>query len=203
MTVTLEQLVAIMPTARSRIGKYLPYINRFLDEFHINTPKRLQHYLAQIAHESGELNNIEENLNYSADRLLVVFPKYFNRGNVSEYARNPKKIGNRVYANRMGNGNEASGDGYNYRGRGIIMLTGRSNYEAYKRYCGYDLIARPSLLAQPLGAVRSSMWFWEKSGCNILADADNIMQITKKINGGYIGLEERKKYLARAKKVIE
>lgn len=173
MTVTLEQLVAIMPTARSRIGKYLPYINRFLDEFHINTPKRLQHYLAQIAHESGELRYVVE------------------------------IASGKAYEGRADLGNTHPGDGVKFKGRGLIQITGRANYEAYRKYCGFDVVSRPTLLEQPLGAVRSSMWYWNTHGLNQLADTDDILKVTRRINGGTNGLAARKVYLSRAKKVID
>lgn len=203
MILTKEQLKTIAPNAGNKIDLYLPYINKLLDEFEINTPLRLQHYLAQILHESGEFKYVEENLNYSAQSLLKTFPKYFTASTVKAYERNPQKIGSRVYANRMGNGNEASGEGYKFRGRGLIQLTGKNNYQLYKGYCGFDVVSKPELIAQPLGAVRSSMWFWKRNGLNALADKDDVVGVTKKINGGTNGLSQRKVYLLRAKLVIK
>lgn len=203
MTITKEQILAIMPNARANADKFLPYINKYAEEFKINTPLRLIHLLANIAVESGELHYTEENLNYSANALLVTFPKYFNRNTALVYARKPEKIANRVYANRGGNGTEASGDGWKYRGRGLFQLTFKANYAAYKAYCGFDVVAKPELIAQPLGATRSAFWYWWKNNLNALADADNTIAIRKKINGGTNGLSAVQQYVARGKKVFK
>lgn len=211
--ITKEILKDIMPNIEKNIlanqnfkgytlDRIVGYLNKYAEEFGITTPLRQAHYLAQIAHECGEFRYTEENLNYSADGLLKVFSKYFNKANVASYARNPKKIASRAYANRMGNGNELSGDGWKYRGRGVIQLTGKDNYSAYKKYCGFDVVAQPDLIAQPVGAIRSSMWFWRLNGLNILADKGEFVLITKRINGGTNGIEDRKKYLQRATKAL-
>lgn len=203
------QLLAVMPNARSVADTYLPYLNKYMAECHINTPLRVCHFLAQIAHESGELKYTSENLNYSASGLLSTFPKYFNSTTAAKYARKPQAIASHVYANRLGNGDEASGDGWKYRGRGLIQYTGKDNYKEYATWCGYDVVKNPDLLSQPLGAVRSACHFFDAHGCNLLADRDNgkdntvCINITKKINGGRNGLVERIKYLVRAKKVIK
>lgn len=172
MQISKLQLLAIMPNARNRVDRFLPYLNRLLDEFHINTPRRVQHYLAQIAHESGELR--------------------YTREIASGWA----------YEGREDLGNTRKGDGVRFKGRGLIQITGRKNYEAYKDYCGFDVVGKPELLEQPLGAVRSSMWVFQKFGCNDLADQDDIMAITRRINGGLNGIIDRKMYLKRAKTVI-
>lgn len=211
--ITKEILKAIMPNVEKNIknnpnfkgydlDRIVGYMNKFAAEFDINPPARWAQYLAQIAHESGELRYTEENLNYSAEGLLKVFPRYFTAVSAGSYARNPYKIGSRVYANRMGNGAEVTGDGYTYRGRGLIQLTGKDNYTAYKKYCGYDVVADPDLLAKPVGAIRSSMWFWRMNGLNIPADKGEFVTITKRINGGTNGIEDRRKYLIRAKNVL-
>lgn len=179
------------------------YLNRYAEEFGITTPARWAHYLAQIAHESGEFRCTEENLNYSAEGLLRVFPKYFSRNNVSGYARNPKKIASRVYANRMGNGSEATGDGWKYRGRGLLQITGEFNYAEYTEYSGFDVLKDPGLLCKPVGATRSSMWCWRLKGLNLLADKGDFTLITKRINGGTNGLAARRNYLIRAKQTLE
>lgn len=204
MKVTKEQLKAIMPNAGKNIDTYLAVINKYLDEFKINTPLRLAHYLAQIAHESGELRYCEENLNYSELNLLRVFPRYFTASLAKQYAHKPAQIGARVYANRMGNGNEASKEGYLFRGRGLIQITGKSNYKKYNAYLTQtgvkvDLLKSPDLLALPVGAVKSSMWFFSTHGCNELADLDDVKAITKVINGGYNGLQARERFLRCAK----
>lgn len=203
MQVTREQLQKIAPNAGKKIDLYLPYINKYMDEFAINTPKRVCHYLAQVLHESNELRAVEENLNYSATRLVQVFPKYFTKVLAQAYDHKPERIANRVYANRMGNGAESTGDGWKYRGRGLIQLTGKANYRTYAGYCGYDVVSQPELIAQPLGAIRSSMWFFKTHGCNELADADNVGAVRRAINGGTNGLDKVKVYLLRAKLYIK
>lgn len=184
------------------LDKIVEYLNRYSEEFGITTPARWAQYLAQIAHESGELRYTEENLNYSTEGLLRVFPKYFNKTNAASYARTPQKIASRVYANRMGNGSEATGDGWKYRGRGLLQITGEFNYAEYTEYCGFDVVKDPDLLAKPVGATRSSMWCWRLKGLNLLADKGDFTLITKRINGGYNGIDERRKYLLRAKRAF-
>jgi len=164
----------------------------------INTKLRVCAFLAQCGHESAEFNVLEENLNYSASALLRVFPRYFNTGNVEKFARKPSLIANKVYGNRMGNiGPE---DGWKYRGRGLIMLTGKSNYSK----CSIDLfdddrlIDNPDMLLEPETAVLTSIWFWERNDLNHWADLSDIKTLTKKINGGYHGLENRVKFYNRA-----
>lgn len=163
----------------------------------------MAHYLSQVIYESGYLKSVEENMNYSAERLLQVFPKYFkSKEEAASYARNPMKIANRVYANRMGNGNEASGDGWRYHGRSFIMLTGRLNYEKFSKYdlCTKDVVINPDSVAEyPLNQV-ASMWFWERNNINAIADLDDgkaigedlVTRITKIVNGGTNGLAQRK-----------
>lgn len=172
------------------------------------------HFLAQLAHESTGFTHLEENLNYSAQRLIVVFPKYFNARTAPEYARNPEKIGNRVYANRNGNGNEKSGDGYKFRGRGLIQCTGRDNYTLFSlSYFGDTrLVKDPALLLDPVIAAMNAAWYWQRNKINDLidedkiigavADCDDIKSVTRKVNGGYNGLDDRKMWLARAKEAF-
>lgn len=180
MKVTREQIIAIMPNAEKSVDKYLIYINGYTEEFHIETPLRMAHFLAQVAHESNELRNVKElgNQNY--------FVMY----------ENGKK------KQMLGNVNK--GDGYKYRGRGLIQITGRANYQAYQDsgYCKGNIMDEPQLLEQPLGAAKSAMWWWWKHGLNALADKDAFVAITKVVNGGTRGLESRRKYLTRAKKVF-
>lgn len=172
MTITKEQLTAIMPNAKSRAEQYIGYITGYAKEFGITTPLRMAHYLAQIAHESEELR----------------YTKEIASGKAYEW--------------RADLGNTHKGDGVRYKGRGLIQITGCANYQAYARYCGFDVVSNPELLERPLGAVRSSMWYWSTHGCNELADQNDIRKVTRKINGGYNGLEDRKKYLERAKKTL-
>lgn len=205
MTITIDQLGIIMPLARrsGRAAKYIDNINKYMQAFEINTPLRAAHFLAQIAHESGELAYTEENLNYRASALLSVFPKYFNSSTAPLYAGKPQKIANRVYANRLGNGSEASGDGWKYRGRGFIQLTGKSNYEKYKAFCGYDVVKNPDLLSGQPGCIRSACWFWHTHKLNASADHNDLKAITKAINGGTNGLSSRQTYLTRALKAFQ
>ena len=188
MDITAANLKQIMPNAVKNVGRnphfsgytfeqILLYILRYAQEFDINTPLRWCHYLAQIAHESAELRYSEE----------IGSGKAYDTGKL---------------AIKLGNTPEADGDGQRFKGRGLIQLTGRANYEAYKKYCGFDVVKQPELLAKPVGAIRSSMWFWKSKGLNELADRDEFTAITKRINGGINGIEDRRKYLAKAKKVL-
>lgn len=164
------------------------------EKFQINSVLRLAHFLAQCAHESGNFKATRENLNYSAEGLCKIFPKYFSAATAGSYARQPEKIANLVYANRMGNGDEASGDGYHFRGRGFIQLTGKSNYEAMAKDGIGDVLAQPDLVATDYPLL-SAAWFWNSRNLSALADQgtgdDTITAITKKINGGTNGLADR------------
>lgn len=208
MQITRNQILAIMPMATRVVDKYLPYLNTHMAECQINTPERVCHFLATIAVESSELRAVEENLNYSAEGLRKTFGKYFKTMAVARsYERHPQQIANRVYANRYGNGNEASGDGWRFRGRGLIQYTFRSNYREYSKWCGYDVEKQPELLALPKGAARSACHYYQAHGCNELADGGGMdavfRAIRKKVNGGTNGLEAVKLYYQRAKKVIK
>ena len=199
MNVTRNQILAIMPMARNAVDKYLPYLNTHMNECGITSRERICHFLATIAVESSELRAVEENLNYSADGLRKTFPKYFKTMAIARsYERHPQQIANRVYANRYGNGNEASGDGWRFRGRGLIQYTFRDNYKEYSKWCGYDVEKQPELLAQPKGAVRSACHYFQSRGCNELADGGN----TDEVNGGTNGLAAVKLYYQRAKQAI-
>ena len=169
----------------------------------INTPLRLAHFFSQISHESG-LKPISENLNYTAKRLWEIFPKYFPTTELcNKYQKNPESIANRVYANRMGNGNEASGDGWKYRGRGFIQITGKENYNSLCNDTGINCVDNPDCLLEEANAMTSALWFWNKKGLNELADIDNIETITKKINGGFNGLAHRKSLLIKWKQILK
>jgi putative chitinase len=162
-----------------------------LPEDMIESPSRIAGFLAQTSHESGKYKFLTENLNYSDKGLLKTFPKYFNESNVMEYARKPEAIANRVYANRMGNGDEVSGDGWRYCGRGLIQLTGKNNYQAFANSEQMNIEEVPDYLITYVGAVRSALWFWNKNNLNDTADAGDLLMMTKKINGGTHGLAER------------
>lgn len=169
------------------------------------------HFIAQVMHESAGLTVLKENLNYSAKALLSTFKKYFTPETAAYYARKPMQIGNKVYANRMGNGPESSGDGYKYRGHGPIQLTGKNNIRAYSRYAyGDDTVVNdPSLLTQPKDAARSAVWFWTTNNCGRYAREDNVIAVSAIINTGrpdtkpqgINGLEDRIEWLHRIKRL--
>ena len=174
------------------IDKYLPWLNMTMLKYDINTPVRQAMFLSQIAHESGNFCHVSENLNYSVNGLRSVFGKYFPNDNLAaEYARKPEKIANRVYANRMGNAEESSGDGWKYRGRGLIQLTGKNNYTAFSLAADNNALLEPELVSEPELAVQSAGWFWDTNGLNALADTGDVRVVTKRINGGYNGLTDR------------
>jgi putative chitinase len=201
--ISIEQMAEALPDARKdKIELFHDPLCAAMEEFEINTPQRVAGFLAQCAHESGNFTAIRENLNYSADGLKRVFPKYFRDVDANDYNRNPEKIANRVYSNRMGNGDEDSGDGYAYRGRGLIQLTGKDNYANCSMDLEVDLIEDPSYLETPEGAARSAAWFWWKNNLNSFADKGDIVGMTKRINGGTIGLEDRKKHYYHALEVL-
>lgn len=175
----------------------LPLLDGVIKKFEINTPLRLAHFLAQASHESGNFKAVRENLNYSAEGLVKIFPKYFPNMEVAIlYAKKPEKIANIVYANRMGNGDEASGDGFKFRGRGYIQLTGKQNYTLFGQAIGQDLVNNPDKVAIDYPLL-SAAWFFHKNGLHKIADegAEDIVvtKITKRVNGGVIGLDHRKK----------
>jgi putative chitinase len=166
--------------------------------FGITTPLRLAHFLAQCGHESGGFKAVQENLNYSAKGLCGIFRKYFPSVTVAmQYERKPEKIANKVYANRMGNGNEASGDGWKHRGRGYIQLTGKENYKAFDATVPEDILANPDLVATKY-ALASAAFFFKKNGlwaiCDRGAGMDTVTAVTKRVNGGTIGLADRQKH---------
>jgi len=206
MIVSYDDLVKINGGLNKDVCKYyLDALNNVLPEYKIDTPLRICHFLAQVIHESGHFKYKSENLNYSVSALRSVFGKYFKTDAIAnEYARKPEKIANKVYANRMGNGDEASGDGWKYRGRGLIQLTGKTNYANCGKSIGLDLISDPDLLTKSAEAcVKSACWFWKTNNLNALADKDDATNITKRINGGTNGLADRNKILNLAKSVIK
>lgn len=164
-----------------------------LTDYDITSKLRFAAWIAQCGHESTDFKTLEENLNYRSSALLAVFPTHFTAAEADAYQHNPQKIANRVYANRMGNGDEASGDGWQFHGRGLIQITGRSNYTACSQamYGDDRLTTTPELLVQTDGAVRSACWFWQTNGLNALADAANFETITRRINGGIAGEADR------------
>jgi putative chitinase len=167
------------------------------EKFGVNTPLRLAHFLAQTGHESGGFKAVVENLNYSANGLTNIFKKYFTPESAKEFERKPEKIANIVYANRMGNGNQASGDGFRFRGRGYIQLTGRNNYTAFDKSVEDDILANPDLVSTKYPLL-SAAWFWSNNGLNSISDQgsseDVVTKVTKRVNGGVIGLPDRIKH---------
>lgn len=210
--ITKEQLQAMLTTADadSRAALWVGPLNGGMRACDISTPVRQAAFLAQVLLESSEFHQLQESLNYSAERLRQVWPQRFpNDATAADYSHHPEKLANNVYANRMGNGDEASGDGWAYRGRGLIQLTGRDNYASFSKAMGIDAVADPDLLQQPAGATMSAAWFWQSKGLNELADhtggsdADTaFVALTKRINGGTNGLPQRRDYWRRAQKAL-
>lgn len=202
--VTKEQLLKIFPTIKkANLDEIWQPLNDAMVEFGIDTPARKAMFLAQCAHESGMFGRVTENLNYRAETLLKVFPKYYKTLNEAvAHARKPELIANRVYSSRMGNGDANTGDGYRYRGRGLIQLTGKTNYLECSKGLNIDLIKTPEYLETAVGASRSAAWFWSHNGLNRFADAGDVIGATKRINGGTNGLEERIELYKIAKSVL-
>jgi putative chitinase len=165
-----------------------------MKQFNITNSFRLTHFLAQVAHESGNFRYTRENLNYSTEGLLKVFPKYFDKNTAPLYARKPEQIANIVYESRMGNGNRNTGDGWRFRGRGYIMITGKTNYKAFGDFIGVDLLKDPDLIATKY-PLTSAAWFFEKRGlwaiCDEGVDQNIVKKVTLKVNGGYNGIADR------------
>ncbi len=199
---TKPQLAQLIPG-----NPYLDYwysaLEQCLPDYDINTPRRVAAFVAQCAHESGNFRALKENLNYKWESLRRVFPKYFPTDEIAKaYAHNQEMIANRVYGGRMGNGPEETGDGFKYCGRGLIQLTGRFNYQAFADSIETPIEEIPHYLATFEGAVQSACWFWESNNLNQFADSGDILTMTKRINGGTIGLEDRKKHYEHALHVL-
>lgn len=200
--ITTEQLAQITSRPQASLEKWVDPLKNTMERYDITTPRRKQMFLAQIALESSGFQRVEENLNYSSKRLREVFPRYFPTQELAiQYAGKPEKIANRVYARKeLGNGNEASGDGWKYRGRGLKQLTGKYNYEQCGKGLELNLVENPDSLLIPEYAALSAGWFWESINGNKWADADDFKELTKRINGGLNGYKDRQIYLKRAKK---
>ncbi len=199
---TKEKLVAALQCSDALANKWLAPIVEAMGAYAVTTPQRQAAFLAQIGHESGSLTIVEENLRYSAHGLLATFPKHFTAELAELYAKMPEKIGSRVYAGRMGNGDEASGDGYRYRGRGLIQLTGKSNYQACGGALGLSLVDCPELLTEPGTAAKAAGWFWDDRSINDMADTGSFEKMTRAINGGLNGYIDRLDRWTRAKQVL-
>jgi putative chitinase len=198
---TLDQLKQMVKNPH--IDHWHEVLDQLLPDYDINTPLRVAHFIAQCAHESGNFVFIKENLNYRADSLMKTFKRYFPTLELAQqYEKKPEKIANRVYANRMGNSDEASGDGWRYCGRGLIQLTGKDNYTFFAGSLGITVEEASEYLATFEGAAQSACWYWEQNNLNRFADANDVRGLTRDINGGYIGLEDRQKHTEHAMHVL-
>ena len=200
MAITAQQLLQILPNAGQVAGVFVPVLNTAMSRYQIVGAKRIAAFLAQVGHESGHLTRLVENLNYTAAALRMTWPSRFDAGLASATARKPEQIANIAYGNRMGN--TAPGEGWKYRGRGLIQITGKDNYRACGEALGLDLTAQPELLEKPQHACMSAAWFWATKGLNTLADSDKFNVITLRINGGQNGAVDRQALYARALKVL-
>jgi len=202
MLLELSQLKQIIPK-NAYVTYWYHALQQLLPDYEIDTAERLAAFLAQCAHESGGFTTIKENLNYRAVTLRKVFPKYFPTDELAQqYAGNQQAIANCVYANRMGNGSEESGDGYRYCGRGLIQVTGRDNYTWFADSLEITPEDASEYMETFEGAAQSACWFWETNNLNQWADRGDIVTLTKRINGGTIGLEDRKKHYEHALHVL-
>ena len=200
MPITSQQLLQILPNAGQVAGVFVPVLNTAMSRYQIVGTTRIAAFVAQVGHESGQFTRLVENLNYSADALCKTWPNRFNSELANAVARKPEHIANIAYGNRMGN--TAPGDGWKYRGRGLIQITGKDNYRACGEALGMDLIALPQLLEKPQHACMSAAWFWATNGLNTLAAAGKFDTITQRINGGQNGVADRQALYARALKVL-
>ena len=205
MELTKEQLKQLLPK-NPYIDHWHHALSILLPDYEINTPKRIAAFIAQCSHESGGFTALKENLNYKPATLRKLFGKYFPNDDIAnEYASKPNKqeaIANRIYASRMGNGDESSGDGYKFCGRGLIQLTGRDNYTFFAGSLGITVEEASEYLQTFEGAAQSACWFWETNNLNQWADKGDIVTLTKRINGGTIGLEERTHLWEKARSVL-
>ena len=197
-----EQLAQLIP-GNPYVDHWYEALAICLPDYDINTPQRVAAFIAQCAHESGGFKFLKENLNYKAASLTKVWPKYFPTMEIAQqYANKQEMIANRAYGGRMGNGPESSGDGWKFCGRGLIQLTGRNNYQAFADSIETDVEEIPAYLGTFEGAVQSACWFWESNKLNQWADKNDILTLTKRINGGTLGLEDRIKHYNHALHVL-
>jgi putative chitinase len=201
---TVEQVRELVPKAIGGPDAWYEALAEALPQYDINTVERVAAFIAQCAHESGGFSVLEENLNYKAATLTKLWPQRFPPGVAEQYAGKPQMIANKTYGSRMGNGPEESGEGYKYRGRGILQLTGKDNYKACSQTLFQDntLLDDPDLLLDPYYAIHSACWFWNKNKLNQFADAGDLTTLTKRINGGTIGLEDRIHHYNHAVEVL-
>lgn len=202
MEITQEQLAQIIPK-NSYQDQWREALNTVLPRYQIDTPQRVAAFVAQCGHESAGFTALRENLNYGAPGLMSTFKKYFPTQELANsYARQPERIANRVYADRMGNGNEASGDGWRYCGRGLIQLTGKNNYTAFANSIDMPIEEVPAYLETFEGAVESACWFWNTNRLNQHADSGDLDTMTRRINGGMHGIEDRRARYDNALRVL-
>ena len=202
MNLSVEQL-GEMIRGNPYVNEWHEALSQLLPDYEIDTPQRIAAFVAQCAHESANFKILKENLNYRWPSLRKTFPKYFPTDELAQqYEKQPQKIANKVYANRMGNGPESSGDGWRYCGRGLIQLTGKNNYQAFADSLEMPVEDVPEYLATFEGAAQSACWFWETNNLNRFADKGDIRGLTKAINGGYIGLEDRINHYEHALHVL-
>jgi len=191
MNITSKQFSELFPNNKEA-SAWTDALNVVLPKYSINTVQRVAAFLSQCGHESNGFTVLSENLNYGAAGLKTTFGKYFKDVDPLQYERKPEKIANRVYCNRMGNGDEASGEGWKYRGRGPIQMTGKNNYAAFSKDFGVDAVKNPDIVSTDKNtALLSAIWFWNKNSLNTVADTGNVTFMTQKINGGINGLEHR------------
>lgn len=204
MELTKQQLQQLLPKNKF-VDHWYEVLAQLLPDYEIDTPQRIAAFVAQCSHESGGFTTIKENLNYRPESLVRLFSKYFDLPTAQRYCALPNKqeaIANRIYASRMGNGDESSGDGYKYCGRGLIQLTGKDNYFWFSASLGITPEEASEYMATFEGAAQSACWFWENNKLNQWADAGDILTLTKRINGGTIGLEDRIKHYEHALHVL-
>lgn len=198
---TADRLLALCPQPTSdRIAKLSETLDDRAEEFGVTTHLRRAHFIAQVAHESGGFKRLSENLNYSESRIIEIFPRL--KARAKELANQPEKLANAAYADRLGNGDEASGDGWRYRGQGWIQLTGRDNYRDIGASLGADLVGSPSKASEPVTATLIALTFWRGRRCNDAADDDDVARVTRLINGGLNGFEDRQRLTREAKRIF-
>ena len=198
MLISKDLLINAQVCSPELADKWVDALNATCEKYEINTPDRIAGFLSQVGHESGGLRFVVENLNYSATALMSVFGKYFPNIDLAKtYERQPEKIANRVYANRMGNGDEASGEGWKYRGRGLVQLTGKDNYAAFSMSADNEALIKPELVEQPELAAESAGWYWNSRNLNNYADEKDILGMTRRVNGGTNGLDDRQMRYSR------
>ena len=202
MIITESQLCSALGIKSDRASIWVDPLNETFARFGLVDPFHVSAFLAQIGHESARLSSVEENLNYSSNGLTSTFPKYFTHEQANDYARQPVKIANRVYADRMGNGDEISGDGFRYRGKGLLQVTGKENHAACGKALGLPLVDDPELLLEPINAALSAGWFWNAKKLNNLAELEDLRGITKVVNGGMNGFADRQLLYQTAKKAL-